>query len=171
MRNIVLIGFMATGKSTIGHRLARRLKHEFIDTDKEIENITGKSVSQIFAQDGVLRFRSEEALLVKKLAARENLVIATGGGLVLNPENVRLLKKNGILIGLTAPPGVIYNRVKRKRNRPLLNKGNARKQIERLLAERRNAYAAADYMLDTADLFPEQAVTAILNYLKEKQEL
>ncbi|MEG3071305.1 MAG: shikimate kinase [Candidatus Syntrophopropionicum ammoniitolerans] len=90
MKNIVLIGFMATGKSTVGRRLAQCLRRTFVDTDKEIEAVTGKTIAQIFAKDGEKRFRSEENLLVKKLVSRKGLVIATGGGLVLNPDNFRL---------------------------------------------------------------------------------
>ena len=89
---------MGTGKTAVGRRLARRLKRKFVDTDAEIEKITGKTIAQIFARDGATRFRSEEALLVKKLAPKEGLVISTGGGLVLNPENVRLLRENGIFV-------------------------------------------------------------------------
>ena len=103
-KNIVLIGFMGTGKTAVGRRLARRLKRKFVDTDAEIEKITGKTIAQIFARDGATRFRSEEALLVKKLAPKEGLVISTGGGLVLNPENVRLLRENGIFVALAADP-------------------------------------------------------------------
>jgi shikimate kinase len=85
MKNIVLIGFMATGKTVIGRNLAGLLKREFVDTDAAIEKLTGKTVSQIFAAEGEARFRLEEELLVQKLSSRDNLVIATGGGLVLKP--------------------------------------------------------------------------------------
>jgi len=162
---------MGTGKSTVGRRLAHRLNRKFIDTDTEIENITGKTVAQIFARCGVVRFRSEESLLVKKLALQEGLVISTGGGMVLNPENVRLLKKNGVLIRLTALPEIIFNRVKNKKNRPLLTKGNLKEQIESMLKDRQGAYDAAEYTVDTGALSQEEAVEMIVRYLKEKQYL
>lgn len=167
-KNIVLIGFMGTGKSAIGRRLAARLNREFVDTDEEIERVTGKTIAQIFAKHGEKRFRSEEALMVKKVAARENLVIATGGGVVLNPENVRLLKENGILILLTADPEVIYRRVKRKKNRPLLEgSADLLSRIKELLAEREEAYKVAEFSVDTGKHTIEESVEQILNYLRE----
>ncbi|MDD4168676.1 MAG: shikimate kinase [Desulfotomaculaceae bacterium] len=168
-KNIVLIGFMGTGKTSIGRRLALRLKMKFIDTDAEIENITGKSVTRIIARDGLIRFRSEEALLIKKLSLREGLVISTGGGMVLFPENVRLLKENGILIGLFASPEIIFNRLKKKKNRPLLMKGNMKEQIEALMKERHGAYDVSDFSVDTGNLSQEEAVEMIIRYLKEEQ--
>lgn len=169
MKNIVIIGFMATGKSTVGRRLAQRLKRGFIDTDKEIETLTGKTVAQIFARDGAVRFRSEENLLVKKLALKEDLVIATGGGIVLNPENIRLFKKNGILIALSASPEIIYQRVKGKKNRPLLAKGDPREKINELLKEREGIYSAADLTVDTGNGGVEETVEQIISFLSERK--
>ena len=169
MRNIVLIGFMGTGKTAVGKRLAQRLRREFIDTDAEIEKVTGKTVAQIFARDGVVRFRSEETLLVKKLAQRAGLVISTGGGLVLDPENVRLLKENGVLIALKASPETIMRRVKHKKNRPLLAKGDLRESVESLLKERDGVYDVADFTLDTGERSLEEVVQEIAGYLAERK--
>lgn len=168
MKNIILIGFMGTGKSVVGRRLAQRIKREFIDTDDEIERLTGKTVAQIFARDGVVRFRSEEELLVKKLARRSGLVIATGGGVVLNPENMKLLKENGVLIALTASPEVIYNRVRNKKSRPLLMHKDIKNRIIELLQERRNAYLGADYTVDTGNISISETVEDITRYLLER---
>lgn len=169
MKNIVLIGFMGTGKTAIGRRLAARLGREFVDTDKEIERVTGKTIPQLFARDGEIRFRSEEALVVKKLAARENLVVATGGGVVLNPENVRVLREKGVLIGLTANPEVIYQRVKRKRNRPLLNgTDDILGRIKELLAARAGVYGVAEFTVDTVRYSIEESVELIISYLLAK---
>ena len=162
---------MGTGKSAVGRRLARRLKRKFIDTDAEIEKVTGKTVAQIFAREGVTRFRSEEALLVKKIAAREGLVIATGGGLVLNPENVRLLQENGILVALTAGQEVIYNRVRRKKNRPLLFRTNIKKRIQELLEERKGAYEIAELTLDTGSCSIDGTVEKIISHLLERNQI
>lgn len=159
---------MGVGKTSIGRRLALRLKMKFIDTDAEIENITGKTVSRLIARDGLIRFRSEEALLVKKLSRQEGLVISTGGGMVLNPENVRLLQENGVLIGLCASPEVIYNRLKNKKNRPLL-KGNMKEQIDALQKERHGAYDVAEFAVDTGIYPQEEIIEMIVQYLKEKQ--
>ena len=161
MKNIVLIGFMATGKTVIGRKLAGLLKREFVDTDAAIEKLTGKSVSQIFAAEGEARFRLEEEHLVQKLSSRDNLVIATGGGLVLNPENLRLLKKNGVLIALTASPEVIHARVKRNKNRPLLAEGDLLSRIKELMQQRKHAYAAAEITIDTGKHSLDDAVKQI----------
>ncbi|MDD4334629.1 MAG: shikimate kinase [Desulfotomaculaceae bacterium] len=169
MKNIVIIGFMATGKSTVGRLLAQRLKRPFIDTDKKIEAVTGKTVAQIFARDGEKRFRSEENLLVKKLVLKKGLVIATGGGMVLNPENFRLLQENGILIALTASPDVIYQRVKGKKHRPLLAKGDLRENIRTLLQEREGIYQEADLTVDTGTCSVYGAVNQIISYLAERK--
>ncbi len=168
MKNIVLIGFMGTGKTVVGRRLARRLKREFIDTDAEIEKLMGKTVAQIFARDGVVRFRSEEELLVKKLAKREDLVIATGGGMVLNTENLLLLKENGILVALTASPEIIYNRVRGNNNRPLLMHGDMMEKIRELLHERENAYKAAEITVDTGNSSIVEIVEQITRCLLER---
>ncbi len=169
MKNIVIIGFMATGKSTVGRRLAHRLGRAFIDTDKEIEAVTGKTVAQIFARDGAVRFRSEEALLVKKLSAREDLVIATGGGIVLDPENVRLLKESGILIALSASPDVIYQRARGKKTRPLLAKGDLREKINALLKEREDIYKVAELTVNTGVCTVNETVEQIMTYLMERE--
>jgi len=171
MKNIVLIGFMATGKSTIGRRLAQRLSREYVDTDKDIEAITGMTVAQIFASDGIKRFRSEENLLVKRLAPREGLVIATGGGMVLDPENMRLLKKNGILIALTASPEIICARVKGKKTRPLLQGGALMERLGPLLKEREAIYGAADFTVDTGTCSVGETVEKIISYLAERKDI
>lgn len=168
MKNIVLIGFMGTGKTAVGRRLAAKLGRRFVDTDAAIEEVTGKTVAQIFARDGVTRFRSEEALVARKLSGQEDLVIATGGGMVLNQENVRLLREKGVLIALTASPEVIYLRVKNKKKRPLLQKGELRERIAGLLAERAGLYDVAEYTVDTGSLSIDQTVDQIIGFLKEK---
>ena len=165
MKNIVLVGFMGSGKSSTGRRLARKIGYDFIDTDYAIEEVTGLTVEQIFAKHGVKRFRGEEALLVSKLANKEKLVIATGGGLVLNPQNIDMLKANGIFICLQASPETICKRVRNKRTRPLLARGNLREKVMKLLAERQNAYQMADYTVNTDHLDPEAIVDIIHQYL------
>lgn len=168
MKNIVLIGFMGTGKTAVGRRLAGRLKMEFIDTDTEIEKATGKTVTQIFEKYGPVRFRSEENLVVEKLAKREGLVISTGGGILLNSENLKLLKNNGVLIALKAEPEVIYQRVKNKKSRPLL-KGNLMGSILKLLQEREGIYNVAEFSVDTSRITQDAVVDKIHNYLLERK--
>ncbi|MGB9846123.1 MAG: shikimate kinase [Desulfotomaculales bacterium] len=171
MKNIVLIGFMGTGKTAVGRRLAGRLGREFVDTDAEIERVTGKSIPQIFARDGEKRFRSEERLVIQKFSRREGLVISTGGGAVLDLENVADLKRNGVLICLKADPEVIYQRVKGKKHRPLLlKKGNLKDQILKLLDERKLSYDVADYTVDTSQRPPDRVVDEIIAYLEKIAE-
>ncbi len=171
MKNIVLIGFMGVGKTSIGRRLAQRLSRAFIDTDAEIEAVTGKTISQLFTRYGVIRFRSEEELLVKKLAGREDLVISTGGGTVLNPENIRLLKEKGVLIALTAAPEVLYSRLANKKTRPLVLKGELKQKIDDLLEERKGIYDVADYSVDTGVFCIDGVVEQILLYLSEREDM
>ncbi|MBU4532113.1 MAG: shikimate kinase [Eubacteriales bacterium] len=168
MKNIILIGFMGTGKTVVGRRLARILKRDFVDTDAEIERATGKSIRQLFAEEGEARFRSEESILCAKLARQEGLVIATGGGIVLNPQNVDRLREAGILIGLSADPEVILQRVGLRGNRPLLRGGNKLERIKELLRERAGAYDVAEFTLDTNFGTPEQNARAIVDYLRER---
>ncbi|GAB6156849.1 shikimate kinase [Desulfotomaculum varum] len=168
MKNIVLIGFMGTGKSTVGRALAKRLGYRFIDTDYAIEQITGLTVEQIFRKHGVKRFRGEEVLLAKKLAAQEKLVIATGGGMVLDPENVKMLRQNGFLVCLAASPETICRRVRNKRTRPLLAKGNLQQRVAELLEERKGAYQIADLTVNTDDKSPEEVVNIIYQNLPER---
>lgn len=168
MKNIVLIGFMATGKTVIGRRLARMLGRRFVDTDDEIERLTGKTVARIFREDGEIRFRSEENLFCRKLAKPQGLVVATGGGMVLDPENVACLREGGVLIGLTAAPEIILERVGRKDTRPLLRGSDKRVRLENLMRERAGVYDVAEFTVDTGSVSPGRAVQSIMDYLKER---
>ncbi|MDO7788667.1 shikimate kinase [Desulforamulus aquiferis] len=169
MKSVILIGFMGSGKSTVGSRLAKRLGYKFIDTDCAIEDVTGLTVERIFSKYGVKRFRGEEALLVTKLAGKDNLVISTGGGLVLSEENVRLLTTNGVFVSLRATADTIMKRVRNKRTRPLLAKGNLRETVTSLLEQRKEAYGIAELTIDVDQLTPEQIVDIIYKYLKERE--
>lgn len=167
-KNIVLIGFMGTGKSTVGMRLAERLHMEFVDMDREIERITGMSISQLFRKHGETRFRSEEQLMAQRLGRGSNLVIATGGGVVLYPENVAALKQNGIIIGLEASPEVILARVSHKKSsRPLLKKHTTIEDIEAMLAAREEFYACADIRINTTGQELNKVVNEVIAQIKK----
>jgi shikimate kinase len=169
-KNIVLIGFMGTGKSSVGMRLAQKLKMQFVDMDKEIERITGLSVSNIFKLHGEIRFRSEEKLLSGKLACRNGLVIATGGGVVLEQQNINILSQNGILICLQASSQEIFERVNRRRGtRPLLKKDLRLEDIEDMLKARESFYAQAQYQVNTSHKNPEQVTNEIVGLLKKNE--
>ncbi|MDQ7095760.1 shikimate kinase [Desulfosporosinus sp. PR] len=163
MRNIVLIGFMGTGKSTVGRRLAQSLAWNFADTDYEIGEVTKLSVSEIFRRHGETRFRSEERIVVERLSQEEKLVIATGGGTVLNPSNWRALAENGIIISLYATLEVILNRIGHRNDRPLLR--NTREEIESLWSERQPYYEKADFTIDTTFKTIDEVVSEILALL------
>lgn len=165
--NIVLIGFMGTGKSAVGHALADLLHAKFLDTDAEIEREAGKHVAEIFAEKGEDAFRNTETLMLQRLAQMPGrLVISTGGGTPLRAENVHLLKKIGPIVWLTAPPQVILSRVQRNlAHRPLLadHGHDPLARVQHLLAERTPKYAAvADYEFDTSNFATSTAVASCI---------
>lgn len=170
--NIILIGFMGTGKTAIGKRLAQTMGKQFIDTDKEIEKVTGMTISQIFNRHGEIRFRSEEKLAVKKACSRSNAVIATGGGAVIDDDNIKMMKSCGRILCLTARPEVIQARIKRKDNRPLLQRDKSLERINDLLTDRKVYYKkCAEGFFDTSDDEHEQVVEHIITFLRsEKNE-
>lgn len=170
MPNLVLIGFMGTGKTTVGKKLAKRLNMKFIDTDHEIERVTGMTPNTIFKKHGEIRFRSEEKAAVKRITREDNQVVATGGGIVLDPENVQLLQQNGVIICLQADPEVIYQRLKRKKNRPLLKTDNPLETIKRLLTERQPFYGCTDEIVDTSNRELDEVVAEILRIYQNKNK-
>ena len=162
MKNIVLLGFMGTGKSAAGRRLAADFHYHFIDTDQVIEEKTHQRVAEIFATQGEAEFRRLESEAVAGLAERTGCVISTGGGIVLNPKNIDLLGMNGILVLLKSRPEIIFKRVqKRAGQRPLLQKADPLSEIKRLLAEREPLYQKADVVLDTSDMRLDEVVQQI----------
>ena len=167
--NIILIGFMGTGKTAVGKRLASILNMDFYDTDQEIEKVTGMSINKLFQKHGEIRLKSEEALIVKKLRKLKNSIVATGGGMVLDRNNIETLKQTGTLICLTADPEVIYERVKRRNTRPLLRKGDdLHSNIINLMQEREEFYRSADKTIDTSNLDFDEIINEILKFIKNK---
>lgn len=163
MRNLVLVGFMGTGKSEIGRAVAQRLGLRFLDTDAIVEERDGRPIHRIFAESGEGYFRDLESAAVAEAAAHNGAVIATGGGVLGRPENVRALKQTGVLVCLTARPDVILRRVGGQDvERPLLRGCDPLGRIQQLLKARANDYARADVQIDTSDLSLEQAVEAVL---------
>ncbi|WP_028309462.1 shikimate kinase [Desulfitibacter alkalitolerans] len=168
--NIVLIGFMGSGKTAVGKRLANKLKMGFFDTDENIEKVSGMSIGKIFNDYGEIRFRSEETLAVKRACALNNSVIATGGGAVLIPENLELLKKSGVIVALDASPEEIQKRVsKRNSFRPLLGNDKSLENITRLLKKRVPVYQQANYRVDTTGKELETVVDEIMELLKNNE--
>ncbi len=161
--NIVLIGFMGSGKSSIGRRVATQLGFQFVDTDALLVERDGRAVTDIFAQDGETRFRELETAVLESLGTRDRCVISTGGGVILREENRVLLRNFGFVVWLTASEDVIFNRVSRNTKRPLLHTADPRATVRQLLAARRPLYEAiADLTLDTSTLAHGQAADAVV---------
>ena len=162
-RNIVLVGFMGSGKSSTGRYVAERLDRPFLDMDTEIERREGRSIPDIFAQQGEPHFRQLERALVQELAARASLVIAPGGGIVLNPDNVRDFAARGVVINLRVSPEMVLSRVGQDPHRPLLQGADPLQRIRDLMARRKDLYAAVPYQIDTDGLTPEAVGDLVLD--------
>lgn len=166
MKNIVLTGFMGTGKTEVGRLLARKLGYKFIDADSVIEEDQKMSITEIFKRFGEPYFRDIESKVIKRLSEMEGVVISTGGGAVLRQENMDNLRKNGIIICLMASPETIYERTKKDTSRPLLQVENPLQRIKELLDFRRPYYEKADIMIDTDGKTPEEVAREILKKVK-----
>ncbi len=162
MFNITLTGFMGVGKSRVGREVARRLNRPFVDMDVEIERRAGRPIPAIFAQDGEAAFREMESRLCRELSRKQGLVIATGGGALVNDDNRRRMMAAGPLFCLTCSVDEILRRLKTSRDRPLLDVEDRRRQIERLLERRREAYAAIPRQIDTTSLSVEQVAGQVI---------
>lgn len=168
--NLILIGFMGTGKTSLGKLLANKLGKNFIDLDRKIEQDSGMTITEIFSKHGEKYFRELEKDAVKEVTTKKNLVIATGGGTVKDADNLRLLKNSGVIVCLTTSPEEIFLRTERRGERPVLD--NSRDErlatIKKLLAERQKYYSQADYTIDTTDWSPLQIMNDICEHLKLK---
>lgn len=166
--NISLIGFMGTGKSSVGRALARRLNRKFIELDALIEKDAGKSIPEIFKHGGEIGFRELEIQTIKNIESEKNVVVACGGGVVLNKINIDRLKEGGVVIYLTAAPNIILKRTSRDPlARPLLNVEDPVSRIKELLKFRKPLYQrAADITINTTGLNIESVVREIIEKLK-----
>ncbi|GAA3407207.1 shikimate kinase [Paenibacillus hodogayensis] len=165
MRNIVLIGFMGTGKSTVAAALAERLGWNRVDLDTSIEEAENATIPQLFADKGEPYFRrAETEALKRELDGREGQIVATGGGAVLAEENRGIMLANGLVVALTADIGTILQRVQNDPNRPLL-RGNAEQAVPELLERRKHAYDFAPVRIDTSDKTVEQIAAEIVEQL------
>jgi len=148
-RNIALIGFMGTGKSSVGRLIADQLRFILIDTDELIESRTGKSVAEIFAEEGEPAFRLHEQNVVAELSLRQRTVISTGGGVGASEANLASLKEHALVVCLWASPEKIWERVRGQTHRPLLKEADPLAKIRQLLAAREHCYKQADVLLNT----------------------
>jgi len=160
--NVILIGFMGTGKTSIGRRVAQGLGFDFVDTDEQIVAGAGMPIAEIFAERGEEGFRDLETSVLSLAASGQNQVIATGGGAVLREENRKVLAKSGYVIWLNASPEAILGRVSRNQERPLLRTADPLATIREMLKQREPLYSGtADFIIETDGLSPEETAFGI----------
>jgi shikimate kinase len=167
-RNLVVVGFMGTGKSTVSRLLSQKLGFAVVDTDEEVERRSGKTIPELFASEGEAVFRDWESRVIREVLALDRQVVATGGGAVLREENRRAMLAGGWVVALTAQRDTLIQRVTRSGesgNRPLLA-GDAAKQVDTLLESRRHAYDFAHVLLDTTCRSPAQIAEMLLRWLR-----
>lgn len=167
MKNIVLTGFMGTGKSEVSKKLSKILGWKVIDIDTEIEKSQNMKITEIFKQFGEPGFRDIETETIKKLSKNKNVIISTGGGAVLRQENMDALRESGVIICLTAAPETILKRTSNNNDRPLLQVEEPLKKIRDLLEFRMPYYEKADIMIDTENKTPLEVVEEIMDKIKK----
>ena len=164
--NIALVGFMGTGKSTVGQIVASMLNFEFVDTDEMIEGMAGKRITEIFSSDGEERFRQYERQVVEQLKELKGSVISTGGGMVTKPENLASLKEHSLVVCLWCSPETIFRRVGHQSHRPLLRVEKPLERIRELLNERAPAYRQADVLLNSEFRKPREVATHVVHQFR-----
>ncbi len=171
MANIVLTGFMGTGKTTIGRVLSRETGLKFMDLDELIEKEAGMAIKDIFREHGEGRFRDMESGAIRRLTQGEfgnGLIVSTGGGAVVRKENRDALRSWATVVCLSSTVDEILRRVENRDDRPLLNTVEKKEAIERLLKERQEAYVECDLVVDTASISIKEAVRAIRIFVEER---
>lgn len=171
--NIVLIGFMGSGKTTVGIRLSYRMRRVIEDTDKLIEKKEGKTIREIFAKEGEAYFRQAETAMLQELGGKlRNHILSVGGGTPVREENRELLKKLGTVVYFRVKPETVYKRLRNDTSRPLLQCENPLEKIEELLAARKEAYeSSADIIIDVDELTMNEVAERVMQELKAKKEI
>lgn len=161
-RPVVLVGMMGAGKTTVGRRLANRLGFGFVDSDAEIEKAAGMSISEFFEMHGEDEFRAGEARVMARLLKDPRTVVATGGGILINPDTRKLIADRAVSVWLKADLDLLFARVSRRNTRPLLRTDNPRATLEKLIEERYPLYAGADVTVTSRDVPHEHVAEAIV---------
>ena len=169
MNNIYLVGFMATGKSIVGKELAGKLKRQFADLDELIELKEKRLIAEIFAKNGEPYFRKLEKEMLEQASGEDNFIYACGGGIVIDKDNLKIMKQTGTIICLTAKPEVILKRLGSTSHRPLLDVPDPKKQIGLLLKLRAPFYSQADKTIDTSRLSLAQVINRILKIITKNK--
>lgn len=164
---IFLTGFMGTGKTTVGKKLAERLGRTFVDTDQVIERDEGRPITAIFATDGEAYFRALERRVIDGVPA--DAVVATGGGAMVDPTNRERMRAAGPIVCLSADPDTILERTAGNSERPLLSGSDPRRSIRELLARRASAYAEADFIIDTSKMDAGEVVDSVIAFLDRRR--
>jgi shikimate kinase len=169
-QNIILTGFMGTGKSSVGRLLAMELKREFLDMDVVIEARERRTINQIFTDEGEPYFRQLEANLCRELSRQKNLVVATGGGALVPEENLRVMESTGLVICLDCEPAVLWERIGNSQNRPMLAEEDETRfsRLAALLEQRAPAYGRIQYHIDVSHIAKEEVATKICQLLKSQ---
>ncbi len=170
-RNIVLTGLMGSGKTSVGKLVAKKLRLKFVDIDSEIEKDAGLKIREIFEKFGEEYFRKLESSKCKEVSKLQEYVISTGGGVVLNPDNIKNLRRNGLIINLRANPKILWQRVKDKKDRPLLNVNNPVEILSHLLERRKEFYDDADIIIDNTDLSLEETADRVIKEIEKLSKL
>jgi len=167
--NIYLVGLMGAGKTTIGRSLAKRLGLSFIDTDKEIESRTGVTIPTIFEIEGEDGFRKRESQIIAEMATRTSMVVATGGGGVLRPENRANMRSSGFVIYLNVPPQTLWERTRHDRNRPLLQVADPLLKLTQLFDLRDPLYReVANLVVDGSRMSAQGVLQFLLKEVTER---
>ncbi|EKE02576.1 MAG: Shikimate kinase [uncultured bacterium] len=169
-KNIVLTGLMGSGKSTVGSLIAQKLGKIFVDTDKLIEEDAQININEIFAQYGEAYFRELEAKIIKRVSPNSDQVISTGGGTLINPDNLKNLKDNGALFYLKASAKTLFERIKNENNRPLLKNNDPLSTLEKLLEKREEFYNQADFIINTENKQIDRIVSEIIEKYRDNNE-
>ncbi len=167
-RSIVLVGLMGAGKTSVGRCLAQRLDLPFADADSEIERAAGKTIPEIFADHGEEEFRSGEKRVIARLLEEGPQILATGGGAFMDEETRNNIKTQGISLWLSADLDLLYKRVKKRSNRPLLAQGDVKETLQKLIDVRYPVYAQADVEVASRDVPHQKIVSTIIQELKAK---
>lgn len=169
LHNIALVGFMGTGKTSVGHAVASLLHFRMVDTDDLIEQRAGKRISAIFQEEGEAQFRAYERSVVAELSLLERTVISTGGGLVVDPNNLAGLRTHALVVCLWASPEAIWERVSHQTHRPLLQTPDPLGTIRRLFAERESHYRQADVLVSTEGRSVKEVAAQVVHQFRLAQ--